>query len=34
LLKSIIEVHPQKDYRLYFKFEDGKEGIIDTENPF
>ncbi|MGB5770294.1 MAG: DUF2442 domain-containing protein [Crocosphaera sp.] len=29
MLKDIIEVIPQNNYKLYLKFEDGKSGIID-----
>jgi hypothetical protein len=29
MLKDIIEVIPQNNYKLYLKFEDGKNGIID-----
>ncbi len=32
MLKDIIEVQPQKNYQLYLKFEDGKEGIIDISS--
>ena len=28
MLKDIIEVHPQSDYRLYLKFEDGITGTV------
>ncbi len=29
MLQDIIEVNHQKKHRLYLKFEDGKEGIVD-----
>jgi hypothetical protein len=29
MLKDIIAVNPLEDHRLYLKFEDGKEGVID-----
>ncbi len=32
MLKDIIEVHPQENYQLYLKFEDGKDGIIDVSS--
>jgi len=29
MLKDIIEVKPENNYKLYLKFEDGKEGFVD-----
>ena len=29
MLKDIIQVIPQENYKLYLKFEDSSEGIID-----
>ena len=30
MLKDIIEVKPLDDYRLFLRFEDGVEGIVDV----
>ncbi len=32
MLKDIIEVKPLKNYQLYLKFEDNKEGVIDVSD--
>ncbi|NCO75274.1 MAG: DUF2442 domain-containing protein [Cyanobacteria bacterium] len=29
MLKDIIQVKPLKNYQLYLKFEDNKEGVVD-----
>ncbi|MDY7012915.1 MAG: DUF2442 domain-containing protein [Cyanobacteriota bacterium] len=29
MLKDIIQVNPLEDYKLYLKFEDDREGVID-----
>ncbi|WP_013324372.1 DUF2442 domain-containing protein [Gloeothece verrucosa] len=29
MLKDIIEVTPLENYKLYLKFEDGQEGIVE-----
>ena len=34
MLKDIIEVHPQPDYRLYLKFEDGIIGTVALNQKF
>ena len=30
MLKDIVEVRPIADYRLFLKFEDGVEGVVDV----
>jgi hypothetical protein len=30
MLKDIIEVKPLEDYRLFLRFEDGVEGVVDV----
>ncbi len=29
MLKDVIEVRPMDDYRLWLRFEDGVEGVVD-----
>jgi hypothetical protein len=29
MLKDIVDVKPLGEYRLYLRFEDGAEGIVD-----
>ena len=29
MLKDIVEVRPVEGYRLYLRFEDGAEGVVD-----
>jgi hypothetical protein len=30
MLKDIVEVRPIEDYRLFLRFEDGVEGVVDV----
>jgi len=32
MLKDIIEVHPLENHKLYLKFEDRKDGIIEVSS--
>lgn len=32
MLKDIVEVRPLEGYRLYLRFEDGVEGVVDIKD--